>query len=160
MRTDPVGDGVLQWSAAEQMPLGYDVPFCTVPVLLCRSGCLRPPWMTAAPCRAGPMCPAVPSAPRCHSASVTVSLARESVSSGWGRTDCRVASLLAMTECVGDGVLQWSAAEQMPLGYDVPFCAVPVLPCRGGRPCPPRVTGSGIRPSAYGCMAAAVAGSR
>ena len=22
----PVGDGVLQWSAAEQMPLGYDVP--------------------------------------------------------------------------------------------------------------------------------------
>ena len=35
-----------------------------------------------------------------------------------GRTDCRVASLLAMTECVGDGVL------------DVP-------PRRGGRLCPP-----------------------
>ena len=41
---------------------------------------------------------------------------------GKGRTDCRVASLLAMTalRAVGDGVLQWSAAEQMPLGYDVP----------------------------------------
>ena len=41
---------------------------------------------------------------------------------GKGRTDCRVASLLAMTalRSVGDGVLQWSAAEQMPLGYAVP----------------------------------------
>ena len=41
---------------------------------------------------------------------------------GKGRTDCRVASLLAMTalRAVGDGVLQWSAAEQMPLGYDIP----------------------------------------
>ena len=41
---------------------------------------------------------------------------------GKGRTDCRVASLLAMTalRAVGDGVLQWSAAEQMPLGYDAP----------------------------------------
>ena len=41
---------------------------------------------------------------------------------GKGGTDCRVASLLAMTalRAVGDGVLQWSAAEQMPLGYDVP----------------------------------------
>ena len=50
---------------------------------------------------------------------------------GKGRTDCRVAArreasalgvLLAMTalRAVGDGVLQWSAAEQMPLGYDVP----------------------------------------
>ena len=59
---------------------------------------------------------------------------------------------------VGDGVLQWSAAEQMPLGYDVPF---PVIPsqcaprskcpwgtdwrgnpslCRGGRLCPPCMT--------------------
>ena len=26
VRYPPVGDGVLQWSAAEQMPLGYDVP--------------------------------------------------------------------------------------------------------------------------------------
>ena len=25
---------------------------------------------------------------------------------------------------VGDGVLQWSAAEQMPLGYDVPSAAL------------------------------------
>ena len=32
----------------------------------------------------------------------------------------RGADWLAMTRCVGDGVLQWSAAEQMPLGYDVP----------------------------------------
>ena len=41
-----VGDGVL------------DVPFCTVLVLLCRGGRLCPPCMTAAPCRAGPVCPA------------------------------------------------------------------------------------------------------
>ena len=33
---------------------------CTVPVLLCRGGRLCPPCMTAAPCRAGPVCPAVP----------------------------------------------------------------------------------------------------
>ena len=26
VRRPPVGYGVLQWSAAEQMPLGYDVP--------------------------------------------------------------------------------------------------------------------------------------
>ena len=26
----------------------------------------------------------------------------------------------AVNRSVGDGVLQWSAAEQMPLGYDVP----------------------------------------
>jgi hypothetical protein len=32
---------------------------CTVLVLLCRGGRLCPPCMTAAPCRAGPMCPAV-----------------------------------------------------------------------------------------------------
>ena len=70
--TECVGDGVL------------DVPFCAVPVLPCRGGRLRPPWMTAAPRRAGPMCPAVPSAPRCHSEPVTASLAWESVSSRGG----------------------------------------------------------------------------
>ena len=32
---------------------------CTVLVLLCRGGRFCPPCMTAAPCRAGPMCPAV-----------------------------------------------------------------------------------------------------
>ena len=32
---------------------------CTVLVLLCRGGRLCPPCMTAAPCRAGPVCPAV-----------------------------------------------------------------------------------------------------
>ena len=36
-----------------------DVPFRTVLVLLCRGGRLCPPCMTAAPCRAGPVCPAV-----------------------------------------------------------------------------------------------------
>ena len=42
----PVGDGVL------------DVPFRAVLVLRCRGGRLCPPCMTAAPCRAGPACPA------------------------------------------------------------------------------------------------------
>ena len=42
----PVGDGVL------------DVPFRAVLVLRCRGGRLCPPCMTAAPCRAGPVCPA------------------------------------------------------------------------------------------------------
>ena len=70
--TECVGDGV------------PDVPFRTAPVLPCRGGHLCPTWMTAAPRRAGPMCPAVPSAPRCHSEPVTVSLARESVSSRGG----------------------------------------------------------------------------
>ena len=104
------------------------VPFCAVPVLPCRGGRLCPPWMTAAPRRAGPMCPAVPSTERCHSEPVTVSPAWESVSLGWGRTDCRVASLLAMTECVGHAV------------PDVPLRAVPVLPCRGGCLRPPWMT--------------------
>ena len=134
--TECVGDGVL------------DVPLRAVPVLPCRGGRLCPPWMTAAPRRAGPMCPAAPSAERCHSEPVTDVTGVGIRLFGLGRTDCRVASLLAMTECVGDAVLA------------VPLRAVPVLPCRGGRLCPPRVTGSGIRPSAYGCMAAAVAGSR
>ena len=52
----------------------------------------------------------------------------------------RGADWLAMTRCVGDGVLQWSAAEQMPLGYDVPHKT-----CRGGRPCPPHATAAPCR---------------
>ena len=40
-------------SAAEQMPLGYDVPHKT-----CRGERPCPPHATAAPCRAGPACPA------------------------------------------------------------------------------------------------------
>ena len=52
----------------------------------------------------------------------------------------RGADWLAMTRCVGDGVLQWSAAEQMPLGYDVPHKT-----CRGERPCPPRMTATPCR---------------
>ena len=46
-RTGIVGDAVL------------DVPFRAVLVLLCRGGRPCPPCMTAAPCRAGPVCPAV-----------------------------------------------------------------------------------------------------
>ena len=60
-----------------------------------RGGRLCPPWMTAAPRRAGPMCPAVLSAARCHSAPVTVSLARESVSLGWGE---RIAASLRSSQ--------------------------------------------------------------
>ena len=44
-------------------PQGYayrdGVPFRAVLVLFCRGGRLCPPCMTAAPCRAGPVCPAV-----------------------------------------------------------------------------------------------------
>ena len=52
----------------------------------------------------------------------------------------RGADWLAMTRCVGAGVLQWSAAEQMPLGYDVPHKT-----CRGERPCPPHATAAPCR---------------
>ena len=38
---------------------GDAVPFRAVLVLLCRGGRPCPPCMTAAPCRAGPVCPAV-----------------------------------------------------------------------------------------------------
>ena len=59
VRITDVGDGVLPWSAAEQMPLGYDVPFRTVLILHRRGGAhIRPN-----------------SAKRCHSEPVTVSLA-------------------------------------------------------------------------------------
>ncbi len=107
-----VGDAVLQWSAAEQMPLGYAVPSAR----RCRAA--RPPLgggLSAQPTggEENRMTALPPSALR-----AATSLAE----GGKGRTDCRVASLLAMTalRAVEDAVLQWSAAEQMPLGYDVP----------------------------------------
>ena len=58
--------------------------------------------MTAAPCRAGPMCPAEKCVP------------------GGGAHGPRPTTGRYVEPRVGDGVLQWSAAEQMPLGYDVP----------------------------------------
>ena len=87
-RTKIVGDGAL------------DVPFRAVLVLLCRGGRPCPPCMTAAPCRAGPMCPAV--------TGVGIRLSQKR------KTDCRVATrreastlgvLLAMTarRCRADG---------------------------------------------------------
>ena len=81
MRTAPVGDDNLFVFVGDGV---LDVPFCAVPVLLCKGGRPCPPWMTAAPRRAGPMCPAVPSAERCHSEPVTVSLAWESAPSAYG----------------------------------------------------------------------------
>ena len=56
-------------------------------------------------CRAGPMCPAEKCVP------------------GGGARGPRPTGQVRYPP-VGDGVLQWSAAEQMPLGYDVPFRAV------------------------------------
>ena len=70
-RTKIVGDAV------------PDIPFRAVLVLLCRGGRPCPPCMTAAPCRAGPMCPAV--------TGVGIRLPQK------GKADCRVATLLAMT---------------------------------------------------------------
>ena len=64
-------------------------------------------------------------------------LPRQSVPQGYL---LRGADWRAMTRCVGDGVLQWSAAEQMPLGYDVPHKT-----CRGERPCPPHATAAPCR---------------
>ena len=56
--TPPVGDGVPQWSAAEQMPLGYDVPSAR----RCRAGNGLPrrfaPRNDKVRRRAGPACPA------------------------------------------------------------------------------------------------------
>ena len=43
VRITDVGDSVLPWSAAEQMSLGYDVPFRTVLILHRRGGCPYPP---------------------------------------------------------------------------------------------------------------------
>ena len=90
--------------------------------------------MTAAPCRAGPMCPAEKCVP------------------GGGAHGPRPTGRYVEPR-VGDGVLQWSAAEQMPLGYDVPSArqrrAGNGLPRRfaprndkvrrGGRLCPSRI---------------------
>ena len=68
-----------------------------------RGGRLCPICMTAEPCcRAGPACPAGKHAYR---AAGPMGPALQG-----GRDK----------PPVGDGVLQWSAAEQMPLGYDVP----------------------------------------
>ena len=90
--------------------------------------------MAAAPCRAGPMCPAEKCVP------------------GGGAHGLRPTGRYVGPR-VGDGVLQWSAAEQMPLGYDVPSArqrraVIPrqcshwrgnPSPRRGGRLCPPRI---------------------
>ena len=90
--------------------------------------------MTAAPCRAGPMCPAEKCVP------------------GGGARGPRPTGRYVEPR-VGDGVLQWSAAEQMPLGYDVPSArqrraVIPSQcshwrgnpsPRRGGQLCPPRI---------------------
>ena len=91
--------------------------------------------MTAAPCRAGPVCPAEKCVP------------------GGGAHGPRPTGRYVEPR-VGDGVLQWSAAEQMPLlGYGVPSArqrrAGNGLPRRfaprndkvrrGGRLCPPRI---------------------
>ena len=92
----------------------------------CRDGRLCPP-KTRAPCRAGPACPAGKNVPF---AAGHMGPALQVISQGGDAHIAppplarhrRVASLLAKTalRAVGDGVLQWSAAEQMPLGYDVP----------------------------------------
>ena len=100
MRTAPVGDDKLFIFVGDGV---LDVPLRTVPVLFCRSGRLCPPWMTAAPRRAGPMCPAVPSAERCHSEPVRAAkqvplgytLARESAFLGWGE---RIAASLRSSQ--------------------------------------------------------------
>ena len=90
--------------------------------------------MTAAPCRAGPMCPAEKCVP------------------GGGAHGPRPTGRYVEPR-VGNGVLQWSAAEQMPLGYDVPSArqrraVIPSQcshwrgnpsPRRDGRLCPPRI---------------------
>ena len=90
-------------------------------------------------CRVGPVCPAASRvlfpAGRCGHRPLRKD-----------RRTCRITT-------VGDGVLQWSAAEQMPLGYDVPSArqrraVIPSQyshwrgnpsPRRGGRLCPPRI---------------------
>ena len=92
--------------------------------------------MTAAPCRAGPMCPAVSSV---HTHLLRFHRERRPVP--------------FPSHSVGDGVPQWSAAKQMPLGYDVPSArqrraVIPSQcshwrgnpsPRRGGQLCPPRI---------------------
>ena len=71
------------------------------------------------PCRAGPVCPAGTNAVFCggtHGSRPTDRCGKPSV---------------------GDGVLQWSAAEQMPLGYDVPPARRCIWADRAVRPCTP-----------------------
>ena len=78
---------------------------------------------THAPCRAGPMCPAAGDA-----------------FSGGARGPRPTGRYVEPR--VGDGVLPWSAAEQMPLGYDVPSARQ----CRAARP----PLGGGCRRSRLG----------
>ena len=79
-----VGGGVLQWSAAEQMPLGYDVPFPVIP-------------SQSADWRGNP-------------------------SPQKRKTDCRVATLLAMTawRCRADGIPSRRAGPACPAEKCVP----------------------------------------
>ena len=86
-------------------------------------GRLCPPRTTSAPCRAGPMCPAAGDA-----------------FSGGARGPRPTGRYVEPR--VGDGVLPWSAAEQMPLGYDVPSARR----CRAARP----PLGGGCRRSRLG----------
>ena len=82
-----VGDGVLQWSAAEQMPLGYAVPAAR----RCRAA--RPPL--GGGCRRSRL-----GERKRRLLPLPLSALRAATSlaeGGKGRTDCRVASLLAMT---------------------------------------------------------------
>ena len=71
------------------------------------------------PCRAGPVCPAGTNAVFCggtHGSRPTDRCGKPSV---------------------GDGVLQWSAAEQIPLGYDVPSAPRCIWADRAVRPYAP-----------------------
>ena len=65
VRTLGVGDGVLPWSAAEQMPLGYDVPSarrCRAARPPLGGGCRRSRLRERKPCGISPSA----SASRCH----------------------------------------------------------------------------------------------
>ena len=78
-------------------------------------------------CRAGPMCPAEKCVP------------------GGGARGPRPTGQVRYPP-VGDGVPQWSAAEQMPLGYDVPSARR----CRAGRRIPTSVTAGHTGPALQG----------
>ena len=109
-------------AVARRCPLPRWVPWCStarVPVdIPSRRTTLSA--RTHTPCRAGPACPAAgmrfPTARRCGHRPLRR-----------GRRACRITN-------VGDGVPQWSAAEQMPLGYDVPSARQ----CRAGNGLPRR----------------------
>ena len=80
-------------------------------------------------CRAGPMCPAEKCVP------------------GGGARGPRPTGQVRYPP-VGDGVPQWSAAEQMPLGYDVPSARR----CRAGRRIPTPVCALARNDSASRCL--------